>query len=285
MAQLKEDLVTLKARLELIETQLEGEMKVLNEREEKWNKLDKEANKILDINDTVVKFNVSGQHFASRKSTLESVADTLFHKIVNSGELDLSKPIFFDRNPCVFQALLDFLRTKAINYKTFNKYELVELFREADYYEIEEIASYLRERTKDIECIRMEQSSNYVYKGKTAGTNKCCDLKDKSLKKGICTGSPGWIILDLNSDWEFEEIEVGGYCGDADLWYSGNGSGAAIETSVDRTTWTKVGSVPSNYANKITKVKVKKSVAKYVKLSHTSYLGIGYLNIIKIEEI
>ena len=285
MAQLKEDLVTLKARLELIESQLEGEMKALEVRESKWNKLDKEVDKIIDTNDQVIKFNVSGQCFATRMSTLNSVPDTLFHKVVNSKDLDLKKPIFFDRSPCVFQALLDFLRTKTINYKTFNKYELVELFQEADYYEVEEIANYLRERTKDVECIKCETSGNYTYKGKTAGTGRYQDLKDKTLKKGICTGSPGWIILDLNSDWEFEEMEVGGYTGDPELWYSGNGSGAAIETSMDRKTWTKVGSIPSNYANAITKVKCKKSQAKYVRFNHTSYLGIGYVNITKIEDI
>lgn len=283
--QLKEDLTALKARLELIETQLEGEIKALEIREAKWSKLDKDAEKILDSTDDIIKFNVSGTPFASRRSTLNSIPDTLFHKIVNSTDLDLKKPIFFDRSPALFQSLLDFLRTKQINYKAFNKFELVELFQEADYYEITEIADYLRERTKDIEAVKMEFSAPYIYKGKTAGTNRCQDLKDKTMKKGICTGSPGWIILELNSDWEFEEMEIGGFLGDPDLWYSGNGTGAAIETSVDKENWTKVGSIPSNYANKITKVKVKNSTAKYVRFNHTSYLGIGYLNIIKVEDI
>ena len=80
-------------------------------------------------------------------------------------------------------------------------------------------------------------------------------------------------------------MEVGGYIGDPELWYSGNGSGAAIETSTDRTTWTKVGSIPSNYANAIAKVKCKKSTAKYVRFMHTSYLGIGYVYIHKIEDV
>ena len=284
MAQLKEDLTTLKARLELIETQLEGEMKALEVRESKWSKLDHEVDKILDCNDPVVKFCVSGQCFATKMSTLNSVPDTLFHKIVNSTGIDIKKPVFFDRSPCVFQALLDFLRTKTICYKLFNKYELVELFQEADYYEIEEIANYLRERTKDAEIVKIEVSGNYTYKEKTAGTVNYKDLKDKTLKKGVCTGSPGWIIMELNSDWEFEEMEIGGYTGDPELWYSGNGSGAAIETSNDKKTWVKVGSIPSNYANAITKVKVKKSTAKYVRFTHTSYLGVGYVNVHKIEE-
>jgi hypothetical protein len=283
--QLKEDLSTLKERLELIESQLEGEMQALDIREAKWSKLDMAVDKILDKTDQVIKFNVSGQHFATKRSTLNSVPDTLFHKVVNGNGLNLKEAVFFDRSPCVFQAILDFLRTKTINYRAFNKYELIELYQEADYYEVEEIANYLRERTKDIECIKCEISGNYLYKGKTAGTNRFQDLKDKTLKKGICTGSPGFIILDLNSDWEFEEMEIAGYIGDPELWYSGNGSGAAIETSMDRVSWTKVGSIPSNYANAITKVKVKKTQAKYVRFSHTSYLGIGYVNITKIEEI
>ena len=95
----------------------------------------------------------------------------------------------------------------SINYKRFSKQELLELRNEADYYEIGEIVSYLDDRMKDIEFANFEFSGEYIYNGQTAGTNKVEDLKDRSLKKGICATSPGWIVIELNDEWEFKWSE------------------------------------------------------------------------------
>jgi hypothetical protein len=65
------------------------------------------------------------------------------------------------------------------------------------------------------------------------------------------------------------------------MWYPGNGSGASILTSKDKSSWVEVGKIPSNYTSTITTVKLKRTVAKYIKFQHNSYLGIGFLNIIR----
>lgn len=128
----------------------------------------------------------------------------------------------------------------------------------------------------------MEFSAPYVYKGQTAGTNQVTDLRDKTQMKGVCTSSPGWIVVEMKRECEFEEMEVGGWKGNSTIWYCENGSGATILTSTDKQKWTQVGNIPSGYGNKIAKVKVKKSSAKYIKFQYTSYLGVGYLDIKKI---
>ena len=56
---------------------------------------------------------------------------------------------------------------------------------------------------------------------------------------------------------------------------------SSILTSTDKIKWTDVGCLPSNYGNLITTVKLKRSNCKYFKMNHTSYLGVGYLKLIK----
>jgi hypothetical protein len=281
---LKSDLQTLKSKLENIELQLEDQMKELEIREEKWTKLDETVKQVMrsQENLTVVKFNVGGKKFASTTETLLKIPDTLFYKIVNSRKFNFSEEIFFDRSPKMFPFILDFIRYNKINYSRFNKEELEELKKEVEYYEIGEICFHLEQKFKEVEFVSYEINGDYSYNGQTAGTQKVSDLKDKDLNTGICAISPGWIIIELNNDWEFEEIEVAGWNGNSTLWYNGNGSGANIMTSKDKNNWKTVGTIPSNYASSITKVKLTKSTGRYIKFSHNSYVGLGYLNIKKL---
>ena len=279
---LKTDLLSLKNRLENIESQLEGQMKDLEVREEKWKKMDEQVNLITKNQNEIIKLNIGGKKFATRTETLLSVKDTLFYKLILSEKFDLKDEIFFDRSPKIFPFILDYLRYHKINYKRFNKEELEELRIESDYYEIGEISQYLEDRLKEIEFVRFESSGNYSYNNQTAGTNRVEDLKDKSLQKGICANSPGWIVIELNSEWDFEELEVAGYNGNSVLWYNGNGSGASIQTSLDKNNWKTVGTIPSNYGSAIVNVKLTRSSARFIKFNHNSYLGLGYLNIKKL---
>jgi hypothetical protein len=83
----------------------------------------------------------------------------------------------------------------------------------------------------------------------------------------------------MNREIEFEEIELGGYNGNSLAWYVGNGRAANIYTSMDKNTWTTVGTIPGDFGAEIMTVKVTKSKAKYIRFSHSDYLGIGYLDI------
>jgi hypothetical protein len=132
--------------------------------------------------------------------------------------------------------------------------------------------------------VSFEFSGEYRSGTQVAGSNNIEDLNDHddiTCLKGICTGYPGWIVIELNREVEFEEIEIGGYKGNTNLYASSNGSGAAILTSLDKISWTNVGSINSNYATSPYIHKVTSSRAKYLKFTHNSYIGIGYLRIIK----
>jgi hypothetical protein len=133
----------------------------------------------------------------------------------------------------------------------------------------------------EIEFVSFEFNDKFIYKNQIAGTNDVKDLTDRTCTKGICAKFPGWILIELNKEWDFEEIEIGGFGGNANLWGATNGANATISTSKDKMDWISVGLVPPSYNNQIQRVKVTLSTAKYIKFSSNTYLGIGYLNIIK----
>ncbi len=109
------------------------------------------------------------------------------------------------------------------------------------------------------------------------------NFEDRSLRKGICATHPGWIIIELSREIAFQEIEIGGWNGNTNIWSNSNGSGAHILTSNDKNNWINVGTIPNNYGNAIQQVRLSRLVnAKWVKFQHNSYLGIGYFKIKKL---
>lgn len=273
---LKDSLLKIKGRLEKVEQDLKDQIADLNEKEEKWKKLDNDARVFLSNNKgKIVRLNISGKKFATTVETLLKLKDTLFYKILTSGEFDLSEEIFFDRSPRMFPYILDYLRYNKICYQRFSKHELNELKIEADYYEIGPISEFLEVKGTVFEFVKFEFSGPYS----NAGTNKVEDLTDINLNTGICATSPGWIIVELNREFEFDRIEIAGFNGNMNVWAPSNGENAQILTSVDKINWKYVGCIPYGYGPKITSVTLIKSHAKYIKFQHNTYLGLGYLDI------
>ena len=134
--QLKEDLVLLKTRLESIEGQLEGQLKELEIREEKWKRVDDQVNELLKSSSEIVKLNVGGKKFQTRKETILNKSDSLLARIIESERVDLNEELFFDRSSKYFHCILDYLRFNKINYKRFKKEELKELQEEVEFYEV-----------------------------------------------------------------------------------------------------------------------------------------------------
>lgn len=62
--------------------------------------------------------------------------DTLFYKIVSSNKFNLQQELFFDRNPKIFPIIMDYLRSKNINYNKFSQDQLEDLKVESDYFEV-----------------------------------------------------------------------------------------------------------------------------------------------------
>jgi hypothetical protein len=277
MSLLKYDLNSIKLKLEKIEANLNKQSNQINEREEKWEMMEQNVKNFKLNNSRKVTLNIGGEVFVTCINTLFKIPNTLFQQIIDSDRLNLEEEIYIERSGFLFKILLKYMRYQEFNYKHYDKETLLDIKEEALFFGIDPLYEQILDLTKDIEFVKMEHSGNYTYKEKTAGTQLLEDLKTKDLLTGVCCKSPGFIIVELNGNWEFEEIEIAGFNGNSKLWYPGNGSGSKIYTSQDKKEWTLVGTVSSSYATKIVTCKLKKSQARYIKFENKSYVGIGHL--------
>ena len=125
--------------------------------------------------------------------------------------------------------------------------------------------------------------NKYVFKGKTAGTNNVEDLLDNNPLTGVCSNSPGEIIINLKNETTLNKIEVCGWAGDKLLWATQNGSRGKIETSMDSSKWILIGNLPS-LTNSIVTIDVNESTAKYIRITSNSYLGLGCFRVLSKNE-
>jgi hypothetical protein len=277
---LKDDLLGLKSKLENLEKEFEVKLNDVNKKEERFKQIDQQIDDIVNKKDQIIKLNIGGKVFQTKMSTLYNVKDTLFYKLISTNvenNTELNKEIFIDRSYTYFPMILDYLRTKKFSIKGLTKYELEDLLDEAQYYGITEILNVLGDMQKEVAFVSFTSSGQYS----TAGTHRLEDLSNRNLMGGICVQSPYTITIELNFEHEINKIEIGGWNGNTGIWYPGNGSGSKILTSTDNTTFTEVGSIPTTFGATIITVNLTPSVGKYIKFQHTSYVGLGYLNILK----
>ncbi len=273
----------LKEKLEVIEAEFEIKLTEVEKKNEKYEEVDGKLEDLLKTNDSLMVLNVGGKIFQTRLSTLLSIKDTLFYYIIAKRVLtntDIHEEIFIDRNFNNFEFFLDYVRTKKFSLSGFAKNQIDELGVEADYYGLTDILDQIMEVQKEVDLVGMDGTSP---KYSTAGTHNYKDLKSTDLKTGICVQSPYTIIIELNFEHEFDKIEVGGYNGNTSVWGVTNGANAKIWTSKDKSNWTEVGTLPTDFGNKVSTVNVKKTSAKFIKFHHTSYVGLGHLKICKTK--
>mmetsp|Transcript_1382 Transcript_1382/g.1318 ORF Transcript_1382/g.1318 Transcript_1382/m.1318 type:complete len:240 (+) Transcript_1382:179-898(+) len=235
------------------------------------------------MNEGFCVLNVGGEKFTVSLHVLKSRRGTLFYKQILRKEIQSGKEVFYDRDPLYFPIILNFLRTGKIESKKFSEEQKEDLLHEAQFFEVQFIVETMRATVAEVDFTKHEFSGEYKYSDQVVGTNNPKDLKDKTLQKGIVANTPGVITLTLSRDVEFQEIEVAGYNGNSTAWFVGNGRGAQILTSNDNSHWTNVGTLPAEFGHEIQKVTVKKSKGKYIRFSHTDYLGIGYLQVNDIQ--
>jgi predicted esterase YcpF (UPF0227 family) len=277
---LKDDLLGLKEKLENLEKEFENKLKHVDDKEKKFKEIDKQIEELVNTKDTIIKLNIGGKYFQTKMSTLLNIKDTLFYKLISKSvenNEEFTKEIFIDRNYKQFQILLDYMRTKKYSIKHLNKYELEDFESEVRYYGFNEILDEISDKMKEIEIVGFTSAPRYS----NCGTHNHEDLKNRNLMGGICVQSPYHIIFELNYEHEVSKIEIGGWNGNNGTWYPGNGANAKILTSTDGENFTEVGSIPSNLGATIQTVNLRSSNCKYLKFLHTSYVGLGFLNILK----
>jgi len=276
---LKENLLGLKSKLQNIESGFSEKAQHLEEegvREKRNIKLEETINELVSIKDKNVTLNIGGKIFKTNVQTLTSINNNLFCKLLD-GRTDYKEEIFLDRSYKQFGTILNYMRTQKFNIKSLNKFDIIDLKREAEYYNLPIIVTELEERMKEVEFVKFEWTGQYS----TGGTNRLEDISDRNLMTGFCINSPGWIVIELNFEHEIVSCEVGGYNGNTGLFAASNGANAKILTSVDKVNWVQVGQLPSNHGNTIQTIVLNPSFCKYFKINHTSYLGLGFLKLNK----
>jgi hypothetical protein len=282
---IRDELLVLKGKLELLEKELTDQMMELEVKAEKWAKIDEDAELLIKTKNSVLFLDVGGKKFQTKLDTLLSIKDTLFYKLILTEQIDVTKEIFIDRNNDYFHIILSFLRNKKVNLNGYNNTKLREIYEEAVFYQMSDLVANIEDSLSEVCFVAFEVNGNYMSGTTLAGTQEfeCLNnLEDKSLTKGICATSPGIITLTINREVEFEEIEIAGWGGNTGIWATTNGASSKILTSIDKNNWTEVGNTGSTYGN-ITKVKLTKSKAKYIRIQGTSYTGVGYLRIYKCD--
>lgn len=281
MSQIKTELSKIKNKIISLKEEIKETSLDIKVREFKYNRMKGNLDKISKTQ-KYISLNIGGKIFQTTKETLQNVKNSLLASIVEDESMNLDEEIYIDRSPALFHFILNYYRYGTVNYNQFkNKQEIISFKNEAEFYQLIEILDYMESRMKEIIMLNFTFSGPYVYNGLTAGTNRIEHINNEDGLKGICAVSAGWIIIELNEQWDFSELTIGGWRGNKSLWYSDNGSGADISTSVDKVKWVSVGKIPTGYGTTNKSVKLTPSTAKFIKFSSSSYVGIGYLKISK----
>ena len=281
--QLKGDLQGLKDRLQSIDTDFQIKLADVEKKNEKYANIDQRMDEYLKNNTTLITLNVGGKIFKTKMATLLSEKDTFFYYIVAQRLENNEKPeeeMFFDRSYATFDFFMDYLRTKKFCLLNKTKGDLDDLFSDASFYGFTTIYEQIEEMMKEVVFVNMDGSS---AKYSNCGNHNVKELHDKNLNTGITVQSPYTLIIEFNMQHTFKEIEVGGFNGNTSAFAVSNGSNTKIYVSNDKVNWgSQVGTLPGDYGNKISKVTLTSvCTAKYIKFQNTTYLGMGYLNIIR----
>lgn len=278
----REEIEKMKISIKKIDTDFIKMSKELLLREFKWRNTENKLEELKKINAELCVLNVGGKKYEVSLHTLRQRKSSLFYKQILRQEIKKDEETFYDRDHDNFDMIINFYRTGKIRIDRLSEEEKEDLLTEAEFYETSYIVEVLKATPGEVEFVKMEFSGEFQFDGNVVGTNDAKDLSEKTLLKGICANSPGFIVVHFSREVEFEEIEIAGYNGNSVAWLVSNGKGAAVQSSNDLTKWENVGSLPEDFGHTIQTIKLKKSKAKYIKFYSGDLIGIGYLTINEI---
>jgi len=145
MADFKDDVSGLKTKLEQVEQDFHVKLKIVEKKEEAFKELDLKLQDIMtnDANKTI-KLNVGGKTFTTKLSTILSVKDTVFYRLIGdyvSKGKNIPDTLFFDRSYQYFELVLNYLRFKLFSLKKYTKFEKEDIKDEVEYYGLSECLS------------------------------------------------------------------------------------------------------------------------------------------------
>lgn len=280
----QQEVLCLKTDLCNLESEISKKLLELENQSLKWDNIETRKKDILSMipedQDELI-LNIGGKKFNTRIRTLLSVNDNIFYTMIVSGRASLKNEIFVDRSPKFFGVILNYLRTKSCYLKDFNTDHLIEIKREASFYELLELVELINEELKVIKVVGLAISGPFLYQNMPISENKLesiQNLEDTSGMNGIATNSPGWVIFTLNKVTEISKISIMGYKGNLSF-SNNNGGNSKILIGTDLAHFKEVGLVPASFNHSIAKVIVNKVKGNCIKILGTSNVGIGYFKV------
>jgi hypothetical protein len=134
---LKDSLLGLKDKLEILEKEFETKLTDSTLKEQKIKDIDAKIEELKDTKDAIINLNIGGKIFKTKTSTLLAFKDSLFYRLVGTNVekgTEVPKDIFIDRSYTHFPKILDYLRTKQLSLKGFNKFDKQDILDELEYY-------------------------------------------------------------------------------------------------------------------------------------------------------
>lgn len=276
----------------------------LIEVEDNEKKFREEALNILNYQQNIIKFNVSGEIFAIRKEVLMTLKDTMFYKIIISKKFDLTKEIYIDKNSKYFGYIMNYFRNyyflvnqSNINEKdiAFNNKKLIENMlsdlyvseleefkHEVEFYDLFDILNICELKFKRVKFINYEISSHFL----NSKFEKVADYTVEAINNfdqntGLCADKPGWITLELEFTTYINGLEINKFCGNPLYWKNDKTKMVDILVSEDNKMFKKVGNISINTSNQVNKLNFKKIKTKFIKIisSSSESIGISYVNV------
>lgn len=239
--------------------------------------IDKEINILIKKNfANIIRLNIGGKIFIIQLAELLSIKDTLFYKIYYFNKNDFDKEIFFDRSPQLFPFLLNYLKYKTIDYDLLSLQELKELKIEAEYYEINNIITYIDSRPLELKIIQANWRESYSPSDRL-GKNILQDLIDKNRSKGYQLFRKCSIIFELNYEWRIDKIYYASL--NTGNYYNPDNFKVRIKISSNNLTWETLSYLPTSIKDNTIMIKCNGEKGKYIKFTSKYDLGLGYLEI------
>jgi len=122
-----------------VSKQIEERLTLLSQKRKEWADLQTQMKENAEKSNSKIILDVGGKRFSTTKQTLIQYEGSYFYAMLSS---DHWKPgedgsYFIDRDPKYFRIILNYLRTKEVNFDGWELKELHALKKELDYYQIQ----------------------------------------------------------------------------------------------------------------------------------------------------
>lgn len=274
MIKIKDKLLMLQREYEDITCEVERKNDVFAKADEVIEKIKKEKK------DELVKINIGGKEAQTYLCNLLNHQDSLFyHLILSDLKLygNIRSEFFFDRTYEYFNIIINYLRTGILLIEDLKSQNKLELYEELQFYGLWKAVKFLKGQIS-INIVNASYSSIHASL-KTNFNFKNLNIKNNSCGFGTSTTTNSYIWFELEGKCLVSKIEIASVINNKpSSFVADSGKNSIISTSLDNINYVDVGKIPDNYSGTPQIVKLKKSYAKFLKISNQAgYISIGYL--------